>query len=68
MTPAAEYLQQLVREAFRRTTEETAVRMMEAHRRGRTICLLMTEAPDQANTVAWRILATTDLQAPAEEA
>jgi len=46
----------LIREALVRTSEETAVRMLAAHRDGRSICLTLTEREHQ-NKVEWNVLA-----------
>jgi ATP-dependent Clp protease adapter protein ClpS len=55
--PAAKLdLAVLIREALVRTSEDTAVRMVAAHRDGRTICLTLTEKENQ-NKVEWQMLA-----------
>lgn len=45
----------LIREALVRTSEETAAKMVAAHRDGRSICLTLTERENQ-NKVEWQVL------------
>jgi ATP-dependent Clp protease adapter protein ClpS len=47
---ATEYLAGIVQEALQRTPEETALRMMTAHREGRTICLMITQKDQGENS------------------
>jgi hypothetical protein len=56
MEPAKLELAVLIREALIRTSEETAARMVAAHRDGRSICLTLTERGNQ-NKVEWQMLA-----------
>jgi ATP-dependent Clp protease adapter protein ClpS len=46
----------IIREALVRTSEDTAVRIMAAHRDGRSVCLTLTER-EIHNKVEWNVLA-----------
>ena len=57
-------LEAIVREALQVTSEETAVRMMEAHRKGRTVCLMITRSEQAENyqtKVEWAVLAPGEI-------
>ena len=65
-TPEAKHLEAIVVEAVQRTSEETAVRMMEAYRRGRTVCLMLTEGESYQTKVEWVVLAPDELESGGE--
>lgn len=62
-------LEIIVREALIRTSEETAVRMMEKYRKGRTICVSLTQtehADSYDRNVEWNVLAPDEIAPSAE--
>jgi hypothetical protein len=65
MTPREEknQLEAIVQDALQRTLEETAVKMMGAYRRGRTICLMMTEDAERSyqTKVGWEVFAPEEI-------
>jgi len=54
----------IIREALQRTSETTAASMMESYRRGRTVCLNLTqtERPESYDrNVEWTVLAPGEI-------
>jgi hypothetical protein len=61
-TPEAKHLEAIAREALENIPEEMAVRMMAAYRKGRTVCLMLTEHGVSHQTKAeWVVLAPDEL-------
>ena len=60
-TPEAKHLEAVAREALQNIGEEMAVRMMAAYRRGRTVCLMLTEGENYQTKVEWVVLAPDEL-------
>ena len=57
-------LEVIVQEALQRTSEETAVSMMAAYRKGRTVCLSLSQTEHSYSydrTVEWNVLAPGEI-------
>lgn len=56
----------IIQEALQRTSEDTALRMMAAYRKGRTVCLGLTQKDPDIRQVEWNVLAPDEIPPGAE--